>query len=305
MGEYDAFLPNPFPPFQPGAAQAASGLPLSAWEKLAKGKTIGKSSNLIFDVSGFGVNGQGLPNVSPTDILTVQGPDEAAMQFCLTLGVPQQFDQAFNAANSADIAAKQDSYDNIAIVRTGMGGDVGGVLTGNGNNRIWANLVAEIEWGSGGINHRVEADFSNGLCVNLCGSFCRVRGFAESNTAGFNSGYYRLAATLSPGYPKSFNAQRSIMAQSRPAINTETPMYTVPRFAKAVTLVGSNEAHDAFVGTLRFYREPNLANNNHVADMIFAGNNLQQFPVPNGAYYFTFFTGIANPRQTAIFQLAV
>lgn len=301
----DAFLPNPFPPFQPGAAQSPSSLPPTAWERLAKGKTIGKSSNLVFDVSSFGINGQGLPNVSPTDILAVQGPDECAMQFCLTLAVPKQIDQAFNAANTATIQQAQAGYDNIAIVRTGMGGDVGGVLTGNGNNRIWANLVAEIEWGSGGINHRCEADFSNGLCVNLCGSFVRVKGFAEPNPVGFNSAYYQLAATLSPGYAKSENAQRSIMAQTRPAINTETPMYTVPRFAKRVSLTGANDVHDPFVGTLRFYREPNLVNNNRVADLIFAGNNPGPFPVPNGAYYFTFFTGIANPTQTATFELAV
>lgn len=302
---YDAFLPNNFPPFPPGAAQPPSTLPPSAWGKLVKGKTIGKSTNLVFDVSSFGVNGQGLPNVSPQDILTVQGNDEDAMQMCLTLGVPEQYDQPFNAANTANIASAQGSYDNINIVDTGMGGGVGGVLTGNRNNRIWANLVAEVEWGAGGVFHRCEADFFNGLCLNLSGSYVRVRGFCEPNPVGFNSAYYRLSATLGPGYAKSINAQRSVMAQSRPAINTETPMYTVPRFAKTVTLTGANDAHDPFVGTLRFYREPNLGNNNRVADMIFAGNNLQQFPIPNGAYYFTFFTGIANPTQTAIFQLAV
>jgi hypothetical protein len=301
------FLPQPFPPFPPQQGGGNGAKPLTSWERLAEGKTIGKSTNLVFESGAAGGGGQA-PNQSAVDILNVQGSDRDAMQFCLTIGVPEQYPLAA-LPSGVTIDNLSGSADNIDLVVTQFGGSVGGLVTGVGTNEQFANPVAIVEWGAGGAQHRVECDIINGLCLNLSGSFARVRAFCETNfvAPGFANGFYRATATLSPGYPKANNAQRTVMCQTLPAINAESGVYTVPRFAKSITLVGATlTATNVFVGTVRFYRGPNIANNTYVASYVFSGNNAQQFPIPNGAYYFTFIPGIADTTvMQAIFQLSV
>lgn len=277
----------------------------SSWAQLVRGKTIGKALNLEFTAATSASSTQS----GAIDILDVSGEDHQATQFCLTLGIPEIYDGIVGAVT--DLQTLQGSQDNISLVNTfPFGGNVGGLISGVRNDRAFGNPVAIVEWGAGGVRNRVEADFLNGLCLNLVGSFCRVRAFVDGNgiSPGFANAFYKLGAALGPGFPKPNNAQRTIMLAQATAINTESAQgYTVPRFAKSVYVCGANGVHDVFVGTIRFYRTPNcVADNSFVADYVFAGNSPQPIIIPNGAYYFTLVPGIANcVSMQAVFQLAV
>jgi hypothetical protein len=276
------------------------------WAELCRGKTIGKAVNFKFDIGQVGVGGNQAVNSSAFDILELRGQDDQATQFCVTLSPPEIFDGAAITANPQTL---QGSYDNIGIVDIIPPGLVGGRVTNVRNNNEFANITAIVEWGAGGVQHRVEADFLNGLCLNLVGSYVRIRAFAEGNliSPGFDSAQFKVGATIGPGFAKPNTAQRTILMSSSAAINVESSVYSVPRYAKSVHLCGANAVHDTYVGAIRFYRGPNVAVNNlFVADYVFAGNTPGPIPIPNGAWYFTFVPGIANNLSNmAVFQLAI
>lgn len=296
------FLPQPFPPFSPedrgGQRQPEAQTP---WGKLARGAPLGKGTNLSFT----GATSVGAAQSSPVDILNVQGADGDAQQMCVTLAPPEAYPFA---AAAADIQTMSGSVDNISLVRTFPGG-VAGKVIGTVPQLSFPNAVALVEWGIGGISNRVEADFSNGLCLNLTASFLRIKAFmqgAEGDGSMGTTGIYRLSGNVGPGFPKANNAQRTIPISELVLVNTESAVYTVPRYAKTVFLTGANVAKDLFSGFIRFYSCPDIVFiTTPVSELFFSGNSAGPLPVPNGAKYFTFTPSIALASMSAVFDLAI
>ena len=299
----DMFLPNPFPPFHNESGKSGDKSQLTAWGYLAVGNTLGKRVNQVYT----GAVSAGSAQSAPMAMLAVSADDKCAHSMVLTLAPPEVYEDLAPPLPD-DIQNLSGSYDNITRQPVFPAGAVGGRVTATLGRVAMGNPVAIIEWGIGGVASRVEADFSNGLCLNLQASFVRVRSFFDSVILGTaETAHYQTAAFIGPGHAKPMNAQRTVMMTDATAINTESAMYTVPRFAKSVHLCGANDVHDTFVGTIRFYRSNDAAAAGAVvADYIFAGNTAGPIPIPNGAYYFTFVPGIADCFAcNAVFQLAV
>lgn len=304
---FEEFMPDDFPTHPtrgPGAKR-----PDTNFGFLARGKTLGKRSVVGYNPATSATQAQS----SSVDILKIQGEDDHAHQLCLTLSTPQVMVAPFpfNVSTFPDPQSLSDGQDSIDLLNTiaGVGGQsfLAGTVAPE-QDLSFANPIAIVEWGVGGCFNRVEADIHQGLCLSLTASWLRVRAYVDLSEEGTaNAMFYILGANVGPGYPKPNNAQRTVNCGLSVPIGTESQVYIVPRFAKSVLLCGANNAHDTFVGTIRFWRSVGASVDGFiVADYLFTGNQPAMVPVPNGAYYFSILSGIAGPnRHQAIFELAV
>lgn len=282
--------------------------PLTSWERLAQGKTVGGRVPILF------TTGLEQTRSQVFDIIQVIGADADEQQLSVTLSPPQVavLDAANIPANFVNVTGTQD---NVGLLNNWNPGAAAPVFPGLATPFKFTESRAIIEWGAGGVQDRVEADICNGLCLNLCASFVRVRAvIGPQLNAGIdgNTAVYIVSAHIGPSRPKDSNAQRTVWCGSiGPA--SEGPgnagAFPIPRFAKSVSLVAGQNgaAPDLLTGTLRFWQRADaIAASGNVGNFLFTGNADQRVNVPNGAYYFSIINGMANPALfAAVFDLAV
>ncbi len=282
--------------FGPVNAQGETEPPQTDWAFLAEGQTLGKKCNIIFTPPAFGVR---LETPSPVNILQVQADDSKAHPLCVTLSPPQGVLPPI-AGFPADSQGITGTADNIE-----------GLNAPAGSQLVWANPVAVVEWGVGGISNRVECDFLNGLCLNLSASWVRIRAIVESVEATTSLMAYTLGANIGPGNPKPNNAQRTVLPRiGALADGVESPVRPVPRYAKQVYVLGNVPIGQVFIGHIRFYRDnQGPAGIVPCGDLLFTSNDHAPGLIPNGAMYFTVVnnSGAAagNVTPYAVFDLAI
>lgn len=272
----------------------------SDWSTIAGGKTLGKKVVVLWD---------GLHATKPTtiDMLTVEGPDINAHQFTLTLVPPKMvpFNAEFARTSTQNITGEMDNQQ----------------LFGLPTEILLPQCSAIIEWGIGGISNSVEADFSNGLCLNLTASFLRVRAKVEGNPdVDTTAGAVVLGAFVGPGIAKPNNAQKTIAIEAFINTNFESAVFPIPTYAKTAHLVMSCTDQGAgnfnplpYSGYLRFWGNsdgPTSAFAIPMGDHRVTSDTQRPIVVPNEAYFFTVYNtsvapGIQLTPAKVVFDLAV
>jgi hypothetical protein len=265
---------------------------LSSWGRLRRGKTTGKSVNILLSASGSIVDG--IVRTAPTDMFTVNGKDDDAIPMTVTIPPIRAFDQAITGPPAGQsIQDLQGSYDTVQLIK---------VATNTLAPLNLGNPIIILEWGVGGVSSEAEVDVINGACINLTANFVRARAAIEQ--PGRTGVIYNIRSFIGPGRPKDRNAQRTLGGLlTHDGVTTN--VLVTPRFAKTVYIAGSNSAGvgGIFTGSLRFWRDPTLQTK--VADYFFNGNQPVPFPVPNGGYYFTLTPDDGNALMNAVFDLAI
>lgn len=270
------------------------------WRALTEGKTIGKRSVAMFTTPTF--NLKSVPGV--IDMFTIQGDDQNALQLSVSVSPPRILSR--NNAASVNLQALQNltnTQDNVQLWKP--------AILGAQDPSAWANPIAILEWGIGGVqNQQIEVDVMNGTVVNICASYVRLKcGFAVDSQPGFFGDPnflvpYEFAAFIGPGRPKDLGAQRTVLVGGVDD-GVETSIVPVPRFAKKITPSGIfGVAGHVFVGEIRFYRDILGVNDN--GSFTFSDNVPGPFAIPNGAQYFSVVNGSgAQVSIQAIFDLAI
>ena len=257
-------------------------------DTLGRGRPLGKATNVYVEAGRVGAH------PAPATILEVT-PDGDPRQLSLTLNPPKGYDVTGQEAQWRNNA---DAFTGPFLENTDQ--------TLAGNYIFFPEAFAIIEWGAGGLNNKAEADFSNGLCVNLVANFVRVRAqILEPIGGGPISTVYQFSAFIGEGRPKTTNAQRTITVQS--AANTETAGIAIPRYAKTVLLCGTNPTFDDYTGTIKFYNSINTASATPIASFKFTNAGTPQpVRIPQGAYFFTVTSALPNTTNNrAIFDLSI
>jgi len=274
---------------------------LSPWDALQRGKTLGK--RVVIPVLG-GSEGS---RRSSVNLMGIQGDDQYAQQLNLTLSPPRIIrsdpaDPQFAGKNPQDLTNEIDNK-NVLITLP---------------NFVWSNPFVIVEWGIGGTSEDAEVDISNGLCVNLCASWLRLSaGVDGTHVTGVTPAFYVLSAFIGPGYPKSDNAQRTIVASPAVAPGSSSEVFAVPKYAKAVSLCGiqtdNATVNPTWSGRIVFWRGSTgvaVGTTNLVAVYAFDQSSREKVVVPDGAYYFTIINdtpivGAMTVRFSACFDLAI
>lgn len=288
-----------------------------AWSLISRGKTLGKSALLKFDAT---LAGEGVVAITPREILRLEPrgagaqADQLSTQFCVTLAAPQVLPGTALANLPMDPSTAAGGFmDNIQLAQT-PNNQGGSAVTGAAAlDWVFGNPIAIVQWGSGSVINRVEADLLNGLCLNLVGSWLSVTATVEGAGAyTLTSGGYLISACVGPGYPKTNNAQRTVFI-GEIANGFQSSIFCVPRFAKNVRLIGGDPSSlgnvpSLMAGTVTFFRSQT---GGPIADFYQTGNTAQPFPIPGGAQYFMVTGGYAQaaggaaPFYEALFELSV
>jgi hypothetical protein len=289
---------GPIKPFDP---PNNSGKPISSWDALSRGQTLGKKAVIFYPGSN---QAQFVGNIN---ILGIQSNDNKnALQLCVTLS-PLLFlpssSQLIAMAAAGDIQNVSGEMDNQNLL--------------NIASSVPVNLVeayATIEFGIGGVSNKVDCDISNGLVLNLSSSFVRgsVTVDALNIPGGGTTGAYILSAFVGPGTAKANNAQRTLKCAIDTDITNISGNYAIPRYAKAVTLngVGLPAQPNTFDATISFYSDNNCTIGTEIAQSQFNSTTHYPIVVPNGAYFFTMIDNHAigsgsSGNINAVFDLAV
>lgn len=283
----------------------------SPWEKLSKGGMLGKRVVIpYFTTVGPGSHSAAQAQPAPVDVLKVQGDDGAAQQLCVTLSQTKLTPGVLSAnVITGDVQALTGEQDNIDASGAPQ---VGGRVNVAAANTRFANPLAIVQWGVGGVSNRAEVDYHNGLCINVVASWLRVSAAIEGPNVITSSFPYVLGAFVGPGFPRANNAQRTILVESLDT-DDESVVYTVPRYAKSVTLAGGNADNDVYLAYIRFWRSnagPADYAGVPVASYVMSGNDPQPIVIPAGAYFFTIISGLPLGSQAinshnAIFDLSI
>jgi hypothetical protein len=270
------------------------------WLHLIKGGTIGK--RIVIGLADDASPGK----VSTLNTVSVQTTAPYACQLCLTIQAPKFI------TNSAAVAALL-AAGNIQEAS----GEIDNQQRGFPNFEI-GNPSVTIDWGIGGVSDTVEADISNGLCLNFCASFLRV----TPNISTFNlddvaGGAYVLSAFVGPGSPKTINGQKTVTVAPFTDVGISA-LYPVPKYAKTVSLIGiqfptggSPGSGAAFSGKIQFFRNSVADINSMIGETTFDETTHYSVNVPNGAIFFAVVNtttqpgGGATTRATPIFDLAI
>jgi len=232
----------------------------TAFGALSQGKTVGKRAPLLVG------NVKDQITLSPTNLLTVEGPDDVSMGMCLTLSPPQFVPESLLPG-----------FPNIDVQA------IKGFLDVDLTSGVFpqSDLTALLEWGSGGVQNSAEIDMMNGAIVNLHGSYLRVRGKTVQGTGGLNTGgVYQLAACVSPGAGQDSTCTLTKNFAGGLAIAAATPNILVPRFARYVTMVCQVNSLQ-----LRFWRDANRTILVGSYSMPGVAGTPTLATIPNGAYY--------------------
>lgn len=262
---------------------------------LADGKPCGKKT--VIDYIPPNIS-PGLSTPSPVDILTVgaEGEESYAQQLSITLKSPQVI-PGLTTSGTTDFQNLTGEQDSRALF-----------LSPALNALSLANPVALIQWGNGGTQCEAEVDYINGLVINLCASWVRVRAFIDKYELAFTTTDqlpYVLAAFVGPGTPKPNNAQRTIRAQT-------VDSFYIPPFAKSIRMVGGDTSGLVpLAGMIEFWRDAAKAQLVGRINVTDGGDQVPQ-SIPLGAYFWSF-TGTggygaladADKQTQAVFELAI
>lgn len=279
------YIPDNFPP-QGGRGGSNGQGPVNDWQRLTRGRTVGKSTNVYFSEV----------NVSPPiNLLEIGGVDDDAMQLSITLAPPRVLAGTF----AGNVENTQGPF-----YLNGLSND---------ESAARANPGAVVEWGIGGVQNRAEVDIANGACINIAGSFVRVRPFVDrilGLAVAMPNMLWQVSAFAGPSQPRS-SATRTIQIGTL-ADTVQSALFSVPPYARKVYLAGTPDVITgaAPVMTIQFWRGSNGAGAGFqpVAQFLFAYNSPMAIPVPNGAYYFTVlsgFSGTAFNQVQAVFELGI
>lgn len=258
---------------------------------LARGKTLGKKTNVFFNPP----TSVGTPTNSPLNMLEIKGEDEYALPLLITIAPPKYF----------PVIGSTITADNIQDAS----GTIGNQDVDN-DTPSWANPFVELQWGIGGHNTEAKVDILNGLCVNINASWVRIRGGIESILADTTSiRGYELAAFVGPGMPKQPNAQRTVQMSAGLNDTVASAVRAVPLFAKRVSVFATpDSATGLFACQVDFFRDSlGTAGTQQNGRVFLSGNNPQPVPIPNGSYYFqvTNLSGEHVARVQSVFELAI
>lgn len=258
------------------------------WDRLSRGRTIGKRIVMPFDRS-----------VSAVDIFSLDTDDENSMAVKIVLCNPQVL--PLPTIPNQNIQTLSGEFDN----------DQSGAQD---PNFAWRPLNAIIEWGAGGVHAKVIADFVNGSSFCLSGSSFRVKAALDPTTLiGNVSSIYVLRAFISPSTGGGETiAQKTIDIGPIPGGGGATPVFPVPLFAKRVSFT-SRDISNTINWQLRFFADPGGVNeiaayvfNGGAASMVF-GQSGVPLAIPNGAQFFRM-TSVGAPASTdtrLVFDLAI
>lgn len=271
------------------------------WSMLRKGKSIGKSVDVLFTTPAL------TQSVAPAfnDLLLVQGEDDDAMNLKLTINPPQYAPTVtvLPTSNGQQVPLSG-TQDNVMASPPKLGG---AALV-----PPFASAFASIEWGCGGASNVAEVDFNNGVTVDLTASFVRVKAAfdvfpsAEYGDPSFVHPY-RLSAFIGPGYPRgSYPATRTLIGD---VLNdgAESAAYAIPRFSRRAFVFAPTGLGVTFVGQLRLWRDNRgAASVFPIANYLVSGNNPGSFIIPNGAAYWTIVNNSGAQEQPRIcFELGI
>jgi hypothetical protein len=268
------------------------------WMKLIKGLTIGKKAIVPL----IGGSAQVVP--SSITLLSIQSTDPYAQQLSVTLQPPKFMSNAAVTALLALGGEPSGEFDNqVPNFPTGL---------------TLGNPSVIVQWGIGGTFDDVEADFGNGLCLNIPGaSFLRVTCKMDSlNIPSTSDVAYVLSAFVGPGYPKALNAQKTVFTgDSFTEKDQVSDIFPVPKHAKMATLLGIQGGtvpgdSDTFSGSIIFLRGNDFTLANMISETFFDETTHYPINVPNGAFFFVnknLTTTVADTtvRMETIFDLSV
>lgn len=309
--------------------------PTDPWVQLSKGRTIGKTANILSPpfIVGGGPNPIQVMRSGLVDLFQIQGQNDDALQLCCTLLPPlaipaRQFPGAIIPNDQGIILAATGGRSNDDIY---LHPPVGGA------NFSWARLACRVMWGIGGVQSDVECDFSNGLVLNICAAWIRLSVFLDYGfeTSNLEASIINLGAFIGPGFPKANNAQKTLnIGPINPGPNgfpslgfngSSPPAFTIPivfagaanlfpipRYAKQFSIISLNvvAVSPTVVNTL----DCNITFFSDIAALVRRGSyritsadNLGKYLIPNGAYYFTIQNNAAPgiSDMDVIFDLAI
>lgn len=275
-------IENDFPPRSSGDRRSEAPRSESTeWGALARGKTLGKKANVIFQSAG------GLNEFSPVNVLELRGDDDCALPLSLLLSPPR-------VINDVAITPGM-NVQNLS----------GSTTIAGGTNVTAANPIAKVEWGIGGVAQEAICDIHQGLALNLSASFLRLSVAVEEVDITATSEVYELSAFIGPGMPKTIGGATRTIVIGNVANGVESGVFVVPNFARRVYVCASAGAGGGVpVLTIRFYRSG--APGDFTAEYIFASNSPSPIPIPNGSYFFTVTPGFAGVKSiSTIFDLAI
>jgi len=263
------------------------------FQKLSLGATLGKKIVIGVQDAAF------IPvKRSPSlNMFSVQTENNSAMQLTITLSPPQvipssNFPGGIVPVQGAiqDVSGERYSDDMLSSPSLSPGFS-------------WYQAIAVVEWGVGGAQCKVEADFMNGLCLNLTASFVRIFALFDKviDPANLTGGAYVFNAFVGPGSPKPNNAQKTVNI-GRVAGGPDgfpdgsfplAPIYAIPFFAKQVALCASRQGipglPQSIVNNIDidiiFYRD--IRGLDPLGGYRFTSDTSMPVKIPNGAYYFT------------------
>lgn len=298
--------------FNGGSSSSDSGVEIeTAWDLLTRGQNLGKAVPISFANAGNGnlPSQQGSAEILRIAPKTGGQENKRTVQAVITLSPPQIIP---SGQLNLPLGGQQDSIDVVQAGNTFVNGRMGGQVAnatpidGFAMRMPWATAI--IEWGIGSVMNRAECDIVNGLTLGLTFSHLVVCAAIQRNAVNTSSdGTYVIGANVGPGYPRSNSAQLSISVGGV-ANGAESPIFTVPRFAKSVRLAMTDGAGTVGNGTIRFRSES--ANATTMAEFLATANNPIPIPIINGANYFSIIGGYVgvsfpDPIYTAIFDLAL
>ncbi len=270
-------------------------LDADAWGRLARDQALGKKTVLRYDADD--------PNRQPAavPILRVEGSDLDATQLTVTLLPPMIIALPFAGIGELAQQSTTGEQDNVQIGS--------GDFPGTSDPVAWPPIQAIIEWGVGGSSAFARVDFVAGATINVVASYVNVYAViaADANNVPGTSALYTCAANVGPGRPRDGVAQCTIYLGSVD-VNTESPVFAVPPFAKRATLIGMDpQAGTPAIptGYIRFWQSPDgSTGGRNVGNYFVSGNQPGPFTVPNGGAYFTVTAGSSTPYAVC-FDLAI
>jgi hypothetical protein len=281
------------------AADTVDPSDVRGWSRLAKESPLGQTVAILYDPDAEAAQ------VSPVQVLELNGGDLDATQVQLTLGSPFAVPRDPAELEGVNLQNVSGGYDNESMAAFGD-------YPGTTDPITWPPFVYVIQWGIGGNQQQMMVDAVNGARVNLTCSFLRV--FAAVAPDAINqpgtAGAYVLGGFVGPGWPTPGSAQRSICIGSLDS-QAESDVFSVPRHARRATVIGAAspaaplpapQIPPVTVCYLRFFADP--AGTVCVGNYIVNGNQPGPFPIPNGGQYFSVVSGMsASTPFSALFEL--
>lgn len=246
----------------------------SSWARLAKGATLGKRIVIPFTGGFEGINSGTL------NILQVMSDDNSATQLAIVLSCPTVLRPGITLPMDVQNISGQQT--NIQLGTTVA---------------KFANPVAIIEWGIGGVSQSAEVDFLNGTVINVCASWVRVSAYIDGPDpdTGRDSDTmpYTLSAFIGPGQPQDNNARKTVFTSQIQGTAALFPQYgemkPIPLFASRATFRGARDplVLDGIARKCYLFFYDNISGaDGTVAGYLISDDNPLPFVVPNGAYYF-------------------